>query len=55
MKEKVVKIEPSRSNQQYLSHVCDIACKKPNIASFLLKMPPGLADLYGAVNGYPRP
>lgn len=54
MKEKVVKIEPCSGNQPYLSHVRDIACKDPNIASLLLGMSPELAYLYGAANGYPR-
>ena len=54
MKEKVVKIELSNGNQQYLSHVCDIACKDPNIASLLLGMSPELASQYGVANGYSR-
>ncbi len=54
MKEKVVKIELSSVNQQNLSHVRDIACKDPTIASLLLGMSPELADLYSAANGYPR-
>lgn len=52
MKEKVVKIELSSVNQPYLSHVRGIACKETNIASLLLGMPPELAYLYGAANGY---
>jgi len=45
MKEKVVKIELSRSNQQYLSHVRDIACRDSTIAPLLPGMPPELAGL----------
>jgi len=45
MKEKAVKIEVSNGNQKYLSHVRDIACNDPTIASLLLGLPPELAFL----------
>lgn len=54
MKEKVVKIDLPSVNQQYWSHVRDIACNDPAIASLLLRLPPELAFLNGAANGYPK-
>lgn len=40
-----MKIDLSSVNQQYLSHVRDIAYKDPAIVSLLMGMSPELADL----------